>query len=170
MTYLTARKGRTSYHPTGIRAAKTTVGVSAMRGKRKKHEVLADVLLFSGCSRKEIAQIAALATEIDVPEGKVLAREGTPGREFYVILDGKAAVSIDDREVATLGPGDFFGEMALLDQGPRVATVVASTSMEVAVLDPREFSTLIEEHPSVARKVLKVMAQRLRDAEKAPTH
>jgi CRP-like cAMP-binding protein len=100
----------------------------------------------------------------------VLAHQGSPGREFYVILDGKASVSIDGSEVATLGPGDFFGEMALLDQGPRVATVMASTPMEVAVLDPREFSTLIEEHPGVARKVLKVMAHRLREAEKAPTH
>ncbi len=141
-----------------------------MRVKRKKADVLADVVLFSGCSRKEIAQVASLATEVDIPEGKVLAREGQPGREFYVILDGKAAVSIDGSEVATLGPGDFFGEMALLDQGPRVATVTATTPMEVAVLDPREFSTLIEEHPGVARKVLKVMAQRLRAAERAPTH
>jgi CRP-like cAMP-binding protein len=141
-----------------------------MRGKRKKSEVLADVTLFSGCNSKELAKIAALATEVEIPEGKALAREGQPGREFYVILDGKAAVSIDGSEVATLGPGDFFGEMALLDQGPRVATVMASTPMEVAVLDPREFSTLIEEHPAVARKVLKVMAHRLREAEKAPTH
>lgn len=141
-----------------------------MRTKRNKSDVLADVVLFSGCNRKELAQVAALATEVEIPEGKVLAREGAPGREFYEILDGKASVSIDGAEVATLGPGDFFGEMALLDQGPRVATVTASTPLEVAVLDPREFSTLIEEHPGVAQKVLKVMAQRLRDAERAPTH
>lgn len=141
-----------------------------MRGKRKKTDVLGDVPLFSGCNRKELAKVAALTTEVDVPEGKVLAREGQPGREFYVILDGKASVSIGGHEVAGLGPGDFFGEMALLDQGPRVATVTASTPMEVAVLEPREFSTLIEEHPGVARKVLKGMAQRLREAEKAPTH
>jgi CRP-like cAMP-binding protein len=138
--------------------------------KQRKNEALSNVILFSGCDSKEISQIASLTTEVDVPEGKVLAREGEPGREFYVILDGKAAVSIDGRDVATLGPGDFFGEMALLDQGPRVATVVASTPMDVAVLDPREFATLIEEHPAVARKVLKVMAQRLREAERAPTH
>src|SRR6266542_464242 len=138
--------------------------------KNRKTQVLAEVLLFSGCNRKEIDQIASLATEVDIPEGKVLAREGTPGREFYVILDGKAAVSIGGNEVAALGPGDFFGEMALLDQGPRVATVIATTPMEVAVLDPREFSTLIEEQPGVARKILKVLAQRLRASERAPTH
>ncbi|MFY9588094.1 MAG: cyclic nucleotide-binding domain-containing protein [Actinomycetota bacterium] len=141
-----------------------------MRTKRKKSDVLADVVLFSGCNSKELAQVAALATEVEIAEGKVLAHQGSPGREFYVILDGKASVSIDGSEVATLGPGDFFGEMALLDQGPRVATVKATSPMEVAVLDPREFSTLIEEHPGVARKVLKVMAQRLRKAEMAPTH
>ena len=141
-----------------------------MSERNRKTEVLAKVLLFSGCNRKELGQIASLATEIDVPEGKVLAKEGAPGREFYVILDGKAKVSIGGRQVAMLGPSDFFGEMALLDQGPRVATVVAETPMEVAVLDPREFSTLVEEHPGVARKILKVMAQRLRESEHAPTH
>jgi len=138
--------------------------------KNRKTEVLSEVLLFSGCNRKELSHIASLATEIDVPQGKVLAHEGSPGREFYVILDGKASVSIDGNDVATLGPGDFFGEMALLDQGPRVATVTADTAMEVAVLDPREFSTLVEEHPGVARKILKVLAHRLRESERAPTH
>jgi len=141
-----------------------------MGGKNRKSEILAGVPLFSGCDRKELSQISSLATEIDVPEGKVLAQQGTPGREFYVILEGKAGVSIDGRDVAILGPGDFFGEMALLDQGLRVATVTAETPMEVAVLDPREFATLVEEHPGVARKIMKGLAQRLRDSERAPTH
>jgi len=139
-------------------------------GKNRKIDILAQVMLFSGCNRKELASIASLATEVDVPAGKVLAREGSAGREFYVILDGKASVTIGGRQVATLGPGDFFGEMALLDQGPRVATVTADTPMEVAVLDPREFSTLVEEHPGVARKILRGLAQRLRESERAPTH
>jgi CRP-like cAMP-binding protein len=141
-----------------------------MGGKNRKTEILAGVLLFSGCDRKELSHIASLATEVDVPAGKVLAQEGQPGREFYVILEGKAGVAIGGRDVAILGPGDFFGEMALLDQGPRVATVTAETPMEVAVLDPREFSTLVEEHPGVARKILKVLAKRLRESEHAPTH
>ena len=141
-----------------------------MGSKNRKIEALAEVLLFSGCNKKELASIASLATEVDVPSGKILAKEGSAGREFYVILDGKASVSIGGRDVATLGPGDFFGEMALLDQGPRVATVTAVTPMEVAVLDPREFSTLVEEHPGVARKILRGLAQRLRASERAPTH
>jgi CRP-like cAMP-binding protein len=141
-----------------------------MRSKKRKNEALSNVILFSGCDDKEIAKIASLTTEVEIAEGKVLAREGEPGREFYVILDGKAYVTIGGSQVATLGPGDFFGEMALLDQGPRVATVKASSDMEVAVLDPREFVSLIEEHPAVARKVLKVMAGRLRDAEQNPVH
>lgn len=138
--------------------------------KQRKNEALSNVILFSGCDSKEIAQIASLTTEIEVPAGKVLAKEGEPGREFYVILDGKADVEIGGSQVATLGPGDFFGEMALLDQGPRAATVKATSDMEVAVLDPREFVSLIEEHPAVARKVLKVMAGRLREAERNPAH
>ena len=141
-----------------------------MRAKKRKNEALSDVILFSGCDRKEIDQIASLATEVQIPSGTVLAREGELGREFYVILDGKATVGIAGKEVASLGPGDFFGEMALLDQGPRVATVTATEDMEVAVLDPREFVTLLDEHPAVARKVLKVMAHRLRQAEGSPTH
>ena len=142
-----------------------------MRSKKsRKNEALSNVILFSGCDAREISRIASLATEIEVPAGKVLAREGEPGREFYVILDGKADVQIGGKQVATLGPGDFFGEMALLDQGPRVATVTAASEMEVVVLDPREFVSLIDEHPAVARKVLKVMAGRLRRAEQAPTH
>jgi CRP-like cAMP-binding protein len=138
--------------------------------KRERNEALANVLLFSGCSRKELASIGALTTEVEIPEGKVLAREGDAGREFYVILEGKATVTIGGRQVATLGPGDFFGEMSLLDMGPRVATVKAEEPMEVAVLDPREFFTLLEEHPAVSRKILKGLASRLREAEKAPTH
>lgn len=138
--------------------------------KHRKNDALSNVILFSGCDAKEIQQIASLATELEIPEGKVLAREGEPGREFYVILDGKADVEIGGKQVATLGPGDFFGEMALIDQGPRAATVTAGSDMEVAVLDPREFVSLIDEHPAVARKILKVMAGRLREAENAPTH
>jgi CRP/FNR family transcriptional regulator, cyclic AMP receptor protein len=141
-----------------------------MRSSRRKTEAIANVMLFSSCSRKELAAIATLATEVGVAAGSVLARQGEAGREFYVILDGKARVSIDGKDVAMLGPGEFFGEMSLLDQGPRVATVVAETPMELAVLDPREFTSLVEEHPGVARKVLKTLAHRLREAEKAPTH
>src|SRR5688572_32010639 len=125
-----------------------------MRGNRRKTEAIANVMLFSSCSRKELDAIATLASEVEVGAGAVLAREGETGREFYVILDGKARVSIDGKDVAMLGPGEFFGEMSLLDQGPRVATVVAETPMELAVLDPREFTSLVEEHPGVARKVL----------------
>lgn len=141
-----------------------------MRSSRRKTDAIANVMLFSGCDKKELGAIASLATEVEVGGGTVLAREGEIGREFYVILDGKARVTIGDKEVATLGPGEFFGEMSLLDQGPRVATVVAETPMELVVLDPREFTSLVEQHPGVARKVLKTMAHRLREAERAPTH
>jgi CRP/FNR family cyclic AMP-dependent transcriptional regulator len=102
-----------------------------------------------------------------VPAGKVLTREGEPGREFFVVVDGRARATLGSRtRVDPLGPGSSFGEMSLLDQGPRSATVEAETDMRLHVLDARGFSALISEVPSVARKVLRVMAERLRVAER----
>jgi CRP-like cAMP-binding protein len=135
--------------------------------KNAKIDLLRGVSLFSACSRAELSRIASLADEIEVPKGKVLTREGEPGREFFVVVDGKARATLGSRtRVDPLGPGSSFGEMALLDQGPRSATVEAETDMRLLVLDSRSFSALIVEVPSVTRKVLRVMAERLRAAER----
>jgi CRP/FNR family transcriptional regulator, cyclic AMP receptor protein len=131
-------------------------------------EILKNVSLFAACSDKELKQIAGICTPITVREGTILAKEGAVGREFYAIGDGKAKVTLRGKTLATLGPGDFFGEMSLLDAGPRTATVKAESEMELYVLEPREFSTLVDQHPAVAKKMLKAMAQRLREVEKAP--
>jgi CRP/FNR family cyclic AMP-dependent transcriptional regulator len=144
-----------------------------MRRKSKdaKVELLRGVPLFSACSKRELSRIASLADQIEVPEGTMLTREGDSGREFFVVVEGRARVAVGDRSrVAALGPGASFGEMSLLDQGPRSASVEAETDMELLVLDARSFSSLLEEVPSVARKVLVVMAGRLRAAEKEATH
>jgi CRP/FNR family transcriptional regulator, cyclic AMP receptor protein len=141
------------------------------KSKDAKVELLRGVPLFSACSKRELSRIASLADEIEVPKGRVLTREGDPGRECFVVIDGRATVTVGDRgRVVRLSPGACFGEMSLLDQRPRSATVEAQTDMRLLVLDSRSFSSLIQEVPSVARKVLVAMAGRLRAAESEATH
>jgi CRP/FNR family transcriptional regulator, cyclic AMP receptor protein len=126
---------------------------------------LAQVPLFSALSRKELALVARRAEDVEVEAGRVLVSEGSTGSEFFVIIDGTANVTRRGRKVAALGPGDAFGELALLDKAPRNATVTAQTSMEVVVLGQREFGGLIDEVPGFARKLLAGMARRLRDSD-----
>jgi CRP/FNR family transcriptional regulator, cyclic AMP receptor protein len=126
---------------------------------------LAKVPLFSALSKKDLALIAKSAEDVKVDAGKVLVTEGSAGAEFFVIMDGKARVTRRGRKVAELGPGQFFGELALLDRAPRNATVVAETPMEVLVLGQREFAALIDEVPGLAHKLLAGIARRLREAD-----
>jgi len=123
---------------------------------------LAEVPLFSACSKKDLQLLSKRTERVHVPAGKVLVREGAAGAEFFVILDGEAEVSRHGRRVATLGPGDFFGDLALLDRAPRNATVTAKTEMELAVLGQREFAAMIDEVPGFAHKLLSGLAHRLR--------
>jgi CRP/FNR family cyclic AMP-dependent transcriptional regulator len=142
----------------------------ARKNKDAKVRLLNGVSLFSACSRGELGRIASLVDQVEIPAGKVLAREGEPGWEFFVIAEGKAKATKRGRKVASFGRGSFFGEMSLLDQGPRSATVTAETDMQLLVLDSRRFSALVEDHPSVSRKLLRGMAERLRGSETVPTH
>jgi CRP-like cAMP-binding protein len=141
------------------------------RSRDRKVERLSQVQLFSACSKRELARIAALTTEIEVPPGKVLMRQGDPGRECFVIEEGTARATIRGRKATKMGPGECFGEMALLHAAPRSATVTAASDMHLVVLNSREFSTLLDDVPSVARKVLAAVGQRLQNAERArPNH
>jgi CRP-like cAMP-binding protein len=124
---------------------------------------LAEVPLFSACSKKDLQLLSKRTERVHVPPGKVLVREGAAGAEFFVILAGEAEVSRHGRGVATLGPGDFFGDLALLDRAPRNATVTAKTEMELAVLGQREFAAMIDEVPGFAHKLLSGLAHRLRE-------
>jgi CRP/FNR family cyclic AMP-dependent transcriptional regulator len=126
---------------------------------------LAEVPLFSALSRKELALVARRAEDVKVDEGRILVSEGSTGSEFFVIIEGEAAVSRKGRKLATLKGGDAFGELALLDKAPRNATVTATTPLEVVVLGQREFGGLIDEVPGFARKLLAGMARRLREAD-----
>jgi CRP/FNR family cyclic AMP-dependent transcriptional regulator len=133
---------------------------------RDKHlDYLSKVEIFEAFSRKELTQLGRLAEQIEIAEGKDLTKEGTTGREFFVITKGQAGVYKKGRKVATLGPGKFFGELALIDGGPRNATVKADANMEVIVLGQREFLGLLHDVPTLAMKVMKGMASRLREAD-----
>jgi CRP/FNR family cyclic AMP-dependent transcriptional regulator len=141
------------------------------RGKSSKQELLGNVRLFSICNKRELARIASLVEEVEAPEGKVLVRQGDPGNECFVIAEGRAKATMRGKGSAVLGPGSFFGEMSLLDQGPRSATVTAETDMHLLVLGSREFSALVEEVPIVAVRMMRGLAERLRDSERPqPEH
>ena len=126
---------------------------------------LAEVPLFSAASRRDLQKIARASDEVAVKAGRVLVDEGRPGHEFFLILEGTASVRRKNRKVAELGPGQYFGELSLLDRGPRTATVVADTDMKVLVLGQREFLGVLDEVPGLAYKILRIMAHRLREAD-----
>lgn len=130
-----------------------------------KIDQLAQVRLFSAFNKKELALIAKASDEVDVSAGKELVKEGSPGHEFFLILKGDASVRRNGRKVTTLGPGQYFGELALLDRGPRNATVVADTPMQLLVLGQREFAGVLDEVPALAHKMLTIMASRVREAD-----
>ena len=136
-----------------------------MRGRDGYLDHLAEVSLFQACSKRDLQRIAKASDEIKVPADRVLVEEGKPGHEFFLIVDGYANVYRNGRKIATLGPGQYFGELALLDRGPRSATVKAGSDLTVLVLGQREFAGILEEVPSLARKVLAKMAERLREAD-----
>ena len=140
------------------------------KNRDAKVRLLGGVPLFSACNRAELNRIASLVDQIEVPAGKVLAKEGDPGWEFFVVAEGKAKVTKRGRRICFLDSGSFFGEMSLLDEGPRSATVSSETEMQLLVLSSRSFSALVAENPSVSRKLLRGLAERLRGAQKAPTH
>jgi CRP/FNR family transcriptional regulator, cyclic AMP receptor protein len=123
---------------------------------------LATVPLFSECNKDELRAVARLGTSLDVGDGEILIRQGKPGSEFFLLIDGRVSCLVDERPVATLTSGDFFGEMALIDNGPRHATVLADGPTRLVVFDAREFSRLLDASPSIARKLLKAFAVRWR--------
>ena len=139
-----------------------------MAGSDGKLELLRRVPLLQGLGRREIEEVGQLVEEVDVREGKVLTRQGESGEEFFVIVDGSVAIERDGTRIRTLGPGDFFGEIALVDGGPRTATATAETASKVLVLAHREFHSLLGRHPKIQTVVLQSLAQRVRNVD--PEH
>jgi CRP/FNR family transcriptional regulator, cyclic AMP receptor protein len=126
-----------------------------------KVELLKKVPLFTDCSKTELRALAKTADELDLREGTVMTREGRPGREFFVLVDGSALVTKKGKKVAELKGGDWFGEIALLTDTPRTATVTATSAVDVLVITDRRFKTVVETMPSIALKVLSSVSERL---------
>jgi CRP/FNR family cyclic AMP-dependent transcriptional regulator len=124
---------------------------------------LEGVGLFSSLSKKELEQLAQWTDEVSVPEGHELAAEGRFAHEFFVIEDGVAAVTKGGERIAELGPGDFFGEIGLLETERRTASVVASTPMRLIVMFQREFKQMERQMPAVADRVRSAIRARLSD-------
>ena len=136
------------------------------------HDEKADALrrasLFCTLSRHELVELAKVTEDLEVDEGKVLAREGELGREFFVIVDGEVAVTKGGRELRRLGAGEFFGEIALIWESPRrTATVAAATPLRFFVLTRQAFRSLIDRHPDIEAKVLEAVETRVRATEAA---
>lgn len=124
--------------------------------------MLHSVPLLLACNKKELRLIANLGTRVTVSDGTVLTEQGEPGREFFLLMSGGARCFVNGKLASTFGAGDFFGEMALLDRGPRHATVVVQGQAELLVLDGTEFSRLLDASPSITRKLLSALAERER--------
>jgi CRP/FNR family cyclic AMP-dependent transcriptional regulator len=124
-------------------------------------QYLSQVPLFSACTKKDLQHIARYSDRVSVPAGTKMTQEGRVGYEFYVILDGKAKVSRNGKEINVLGSGDAFGELALLDRAPRNATVEAASDVDALVMGQREFSAALDLVPTLAHKLLVGLARRI---------
>jgi CRP-like cAMP-binding protein len=133
-------------------------------------ERLAAVPLFADLDRHELDAVSGLGTDVTVEEGRELVHQDDPAAEAFLILEGTASCRRDGEEIATFGPGDFFGEMALLVHGHRTATVVSTSTLSVRAFHRSEFEVLLDQHPKVAAKILRVTALRLLEAEDSPHH
>jgi CRP-like cAMP-binding protein len=129
--------------------------------KNAKVELLKRVPLFRQCSTRDLEEIAKIADEIDFREGKQLTREGAPGREFFVIVEGTAEATQGKRKLSTMADGDFFGEISLITKLPRTATVTTISPLRALVVTDRSFRALLDRHPAIRAKVLDTLADRL---------
>jgi CRP/FNR family transcriptional regulator, cyclic AMP receptor protein len=130
------------------------------------HDTKADALarcpFFTGLSRGELLELAKVTEDLEVGEGKALTREGQSGSEFFVIVEGRVSVAKDGKEIRTLGPGDFFGEIALLEDSPRTATVTATGPLRFFVLTRQAFRSLLAHQPQLEQKVMRALEERVR--------
>ena len=129
--------------------------------KNAKVELLKGVPLFAGCSKADLQRIASLADELDLGEGATLIREGERGREFIVVVDGTVQVTRKGKKLRALGAGDFIGEIALVADVPRTATVTATSPVRLLVVTDRAFKSLLDRTPAMATKVLQSLGERL---------
>jgi CRP/FNR family transcriptional regulator, cyclic AMP receptor protein len=136
----------------------------------QKLELLRKVPLFAGLSKRELQRIGELADEVDLPSGRVLMRQGESGSEMLIVIDGSARIERDGEVIAERGGGEVLGEIALLDGGPRTATVTLTRDSRLLVLGRREFQAAMDELPDVRLRVLEAVAHRLRTLDASSVH
>jgi len=141
--------------------------VPAARSLDARIEYLRRVSLFAECTDGELSRIAAISRTVEVPAGTIVTEIGKPGDSFAFIIDGRVSVETPAGMAPALGPGDFFGEMSLLDGEPRSATVTATTDLRLLVIEGTHFWRLLKETPDLVRSVLKVLSRRVRRLEQA---
>ena len=134
------------------------------RPVRTKRQLLRRIPAFAACSDRELGEIDRLVDDWTVDAGTVLMREGSRGHEAFMIIDGRASVAIDGEVLTELGPGEFLGELSMVDHEPRTATVTAVTEMRLLVVGPAEFDDFVA-LPAVSRELTRELAQRLRRAD-----
>jgi len=135
-----------------------------------KVELLRNVPLFSDLSAKELMSLSRLMDEIDLKPGTVIIREGNTGGEFFIVIEGTIEVKRKGRRLARLGPGDYLGEIALIDHGPRTATAMVETEARLLVLASREFHSMLASDPRIENKILRTLAARVRDMSPTTPH
>jgi CRP/FNR family transcriptional regulator, cyclic AMP receptor protein len=129
--------------------------------RNQKVELIKRVPLFAHLSKRHLQEVASLADEIDLRDGKELTKEGAAGREFFVLLEGSADVKKNGRRINRLGPGDFFGEIALVSRVPRTATVIATSPVRALIVTDRSFRRLLEDSPQIQARVMQALAERV---------
>ena len=154
--------GSIPYDPQG-RLEPVSSGPGAKQGD--KIELLKDVPMFEECSQRQLRSVARIARVFDVGAGTLLTRAGELGDEFFLIIDGTARADVSADKHVLLHPGEFFGEMSLLDGGPRSATVVAETPVRLLVISRRHFSVLLKDVPGLVQTLLVTLSRRVRLAE-----
>ena len=154
--------GSISYDPEG-RLEAVLSGAGARQ--EDKIERLKEVSLFEACSQRQLRSVARIARVFDVAAGTRLTRVGEPGDEFFLIIDGTARAEVSAQKHVLLHPGEFFGEMSLLDGGPRSATVVADTPLRLLVISRRHFAGLLKDVPGLTETLLVTLSRRVRQAE-----
>jgi len=133
-------------------------------------KMLSKVPLFEDLSRKDLQSFVGSSREVEFPAGRVIVEEGTSGVAFHLLLQGKAKVTVKGRTKALLKPGDYFGEISLLDGEPRSATVVAESPVRTLTIASWNFLSIIDRTPTIGRKLLQGLCRRIREIERSDTH
>ena len=152
---------------TDLKEALRTLSPEYRIKRDEKIRRLEEVPIFEDCTRRQLREVAAISKVVELAAGSIVTRTGDPGEEFFVLVDGSVTVEISPRKRGRLRPGDFFGEMSLLDGEPRSATVRAETDVRLLVIQRRNFQSLLREVPELSHRVLETLSRRIRLLEKS---